>query len=613
MPKGIKYNPREYAETLAEFLCTASLKKMQHMITKAYNQYVAHSAGKREEEFKALLESLPLLPDSLNRALEIAIFFAGEKRNRWKPNSANSSLMFALLEGRGYKRTEDELNDAILCRDVFPTFVVSLCEAINNQSKSFHQGVVSKTNKDDERDLITRLPSDAEVPVSLFKSVDEAAGYAAKDPSHMAFCLKPRTADKQGQLIWVSQSGKQHPLKLTELLTKELSRPGSESSFVNSRNAKKECLSCLKTSILDSINVLIDPQVIPPDLSSTFVLKSASMTIVWYSSLGNQKKIAVNAYPELKKWLSQQKKIDPDSFALKNLLLPVDVSEEVGLEKKQVVSGLFNTTVKTAPLCAKNSFENLTRLQSQQKGLYILTKEPQSETGSWALYQQLKDDTDKWVREKIELCELNFQIIDILSDNEKCVPEKLPADELNKLAKLLYFRNTKKPLTNCAAVKNFNPDNTREYPPRSFVVSHNGQQWQLFYINGVSRARELDLAHYPIVRKMIWDWKVGVEQISNDMLRSLCPHLKDIYLKDIKTTSSINKENYKAIEEMLKRQLAKGAEGAPQQAETIEVKVESDLEEARPGRLGKDVYTIFKTLPQFAPPATGEIKKGCTP
>lgn len=370
----------------------------------------------REESFRSTIEGLNHSADPIIRLQEIKKFFS---EGGWELTSANTRfLIFMIRALKGYETDKKTVTTRYLHEVVVEPLMVLIHRDIDNliaqQEQLMQLAEARKKELAAMREgQIKRLDK-----IAIFEDGPSAQAFALNNPEKQVFHLSLVNTNSQEsiwQLTWYDLTGKSNPLIIDGELAKLLaSLPMKKLPAENSTKQFKIKLEAAKLveEMLARIQVLVEPEpAMLLRLTSTYVLtwKSEQLQLEWYDSLGKSQPIPLQNHPQLANWLSNKEALSNEELPqLKTYLQHIIIRREVD-EVKHANLGQNLLKKHGITLVTTNNVGKIPRYKLIA-GTYFLTREPDSQTGSWVLYQKQKGeeklqkiDTDTWDAENWEL------------------------------------------------------------------------------------------------------------------------------------------------------------------------------------------------------------------
>ncbi|STX38978.1 hypothetical protein [Legionella feeleii] len=520
----------DFGKELIDFISDSSEegnKRLQEVFKKAskeYNQYqdsylwswLYYYTRQRTAAFEKTISALATVVDPIIQLQEFRKFVS---EGEWKSTSANIDLYIFLIRSiEGYEPEEDH----VLRTVIIPRLNQLICKDIDNLIKAHEKAMQEAEIRKKELEAMLAGKRKEMENVVLFDNENTAKEHAGEYPEKQVFSLirlSPEAEKSDWQLTWHDSTGKANRLEiygeLKQLLQESKVLPEENSS----RQFKiKSACTKLVEELLARTPVLLNPSVaLLKDLTSTYVLSTKPMQIVWYDSLGNRQPLNLHKYPQLEAWLGPKTEVtEKDLSRLKMHLRHIVVRREVDEDKQSNVFELLRkkhgeTLIATDSIAAVPPYK-LTA------GTYLLIREPDAKTGAWVLYQRQKGginqriNTDNWE---------TFH--EILAQNKDFSAAELSLVEKNKLRECIKKADKilVKNKSLCIAVNHFSAGNATTYEPGTFIVTKQKEQWQLFYIDTLQKAIAVDLAQCSQVESLFAQWPGLPEALEATQLSEL--------------------------------------------------------------------------------------------
>lgn len=545
----------DFGKELIDFISDSSEegnKRLQEIFKKAsteYNQYqesylwswLYRYTRQRTEAFEKTISAIATFLDPIVQLQEFRKFVS---EGGWASTSANMDLYIFLIRSiEGYEPEEEN----VLRTVIIPRLNELICKDIDILIKEHEKAVHEAELRKKELQAMLEGRRKEMENVVLFDAENTALDCALKHPEKQVFCLirlSPEAEHSDWQLTWYDITGKANRLEiygeLKELL-KEIKTLPEENS---SRQFKiKSACTRLVEELLAKTQVLVNPApALLKDLTSTYVLSTDPMRIVWYDSLGNRQPLNLHKYPQLETWLGPktefaEKDLPPLKMYLRHIVMRREVDEDKQNNVFEVLRKKHGET-----LIATNNIATVPPYKLTA-GTYLLIREPDAKTGAWVLYQRQKGginqriNTDNWEA-----------FHEVLAQNSGQSAEELSLIVKNKLRE--GIKNSEKILVKnkslCFAVNAFSSVNPMTYEPGSFIVTKQEEQWQLFYIDTLQKAILVDLTQCSQVDPLFAQWLGLPEALGAAQLGELSK-----VLADFKPAARLKNEDFSELEKCL--------------------------------------------------------------
>ncbi|STX41570.1 Uncharacterised protein [Legionella donaldsonii] len=526
----------DFGKELIDFISDSSeegnkrLQEIFKQASKEYNQYqdsylwswLYYYTRQRTAAFEKTISALTTVVDPIIQLQEFRKFVS---EGEWKSTSANIDLYIFLIRSiEGYEPEEDH----VLRTVIIPRLNQLICKDIDNLIKAHENAMQEAEKRKKELEAMLAGKRKEMENVVLFGAENTAMETAVESPEKQVFSLirlSPEAESSDWQLTWYDSTGKANRLEIygeLKQLLQEIKVLPEENS---SRQFKiKSACTKLVDELLAKTQVLVNPAPeLLKDLTSTYVLSTKPMQIVWYDSLGNHQPLNLHKYPQLEAWLGPKTEFtEKDLPRLKMYLRHIVVRREVDEDKQSNVFELLRKK-HGETLIATNSIAAVPPYKLTA-GTYLLIREPDAKTGAWVLYQRQKGginqriNTDNWEA-----------FHEILAQNKDFSAAELSLVEKNKLRECIKKADKilVKSKSLCVAVNHFSADNPGTYDPGTFIVTKQKEQWQLFYIDMLQKAIEVDLTQCSQVKPLFAQWSGLPEVLGTVQLGELSKLLAD--------------------------------------------------------------------------------------
>ncbi|KTD47572.1 hypothetical protein [Legionella quateirensis] len=323
-------------------ICETAKKKYNQPIQSWFFGFIYQYSRVRGSEVDLAIKSMEEFHDTCTRLQEIKLLVS---KGKWNVGSYNYYLFDGLIGSvPGYEPLTDKNRDAVIER---------VSELILERIDSFIAQYIAnrKLIEAKERELKQAQKSIQQTVdnVLIAKNMEIASSSAQSSTDKIQFSLS-RQKDLW-KLHWVDVLGKAYSIEPGEELIKILlnQQSGDLDSVhpMTMKRLKKECVKA-RDMFLDRVQILVNPkdprtnkemsneELVNKGNLTTFVLRGEpeNYSLCWINSLGTDKSISLDKYPQMLTWLdSQQSLTEEHIYKLRSYLMYVDTSKSIGMDE----------------------------------------------------------------------------------------------------------------------------------------------------------------------------------------------------------------------------------------------------------------------------------------
>ncbi|KTC81473.1 hypothetical protein [Legionella brunensis] len=585
--------------------------------------WVYSFSRKRSEEFSHTIDTLKIFPKPTIRLQEFQQFFSAGK---WETTSANTELFLLLINSiSGYEKEPD----SYLHEVIIPPLRELLLKKIKVLLQQYEISERQAAEREKELKLMREAKNKEAETIHVVSDEERAKLLAIKNPDHQVFYLSVSQLDSEKskwELSWYDFNGKATTLTISNELAVVLSHVEGELKNlllkINSnsdqeknkllaelitksgsvREIKAECKRILEV-MLDKTQVLFDPASSKlANLASTYVLRQETKPtkLYWYDSLGKENPLNLEDYPDLAIWISKKSSFsESDVLRLKVYLREVNTRRNVDEVKQSKIKNLLKEihgiTLITTDDWSKIPAYKLTR------DTFILTREPDTKTGQWVLYQRQIGGVNARVNiQAWSNADAMEGFEKVLKSNNDVSAGNLSFAAKEKLREYIKQSSVTVQKVSCHAMNQLAPTTKLQLKPGSFILTReecNYQlYYQLYYIDTLQKCIKVNMQECPSkALSLLSKWDCEPEALGDSRLNELAKTLADF-----KAATHLNLAQFSELESVLgKRNHGKTKASIPVAKQEVELPLTST--EKKPGKLDVSKFAVATLFGHKAP------------
>ena len=322
-------------------ICETAKRKYNQPIQSWFFGFIYQYSRVRGSEVDLAIKSMEEFHDTCTRLQEIKLLVS---KGKWNVGSYNYYLFDGLISSiPGYEPLTDKNRDAVIERvseliiDKIDSFIVQyianrkLIEAKEKELKNTQQSIQQTVDN-----------------VLIAKTLELGSSSAQSSHDKIQFVLyKEKNIWK---LHWVDVLGKAYCIEpgdeLIEILHDKQSEDLDTLHPLIMKRLKRECVKA-RDMFLDRVQILVNPKNPRTNIEmsndeleqtgnlTTFVLRGepGNYSLCWINSLGKDKTIPLDKYPQMVTWLEAQKSLTEEHiYTLRSYLMYVNTSKSIGMD-----------------------------------------------------------------------------------------------------------------------------------------------------------------------------------------------------------------------------------------------------------------------------------------